>query len=63
MSEPPRTNLFVGCCNCPTFSADKIFQNNFEKPLDNQRKMCYNDKAMRDRNPLLNKMGGEPTAV
>ena len=38
------------------------FKNNFEKPLDNQHKMCYNDKAMRDRNPLLNKMGGEPTA-
>ena len=62
MSEPPRTNLFVRCCNCPTFSADKIFQNKFEKPLDNQHKMCYNNKAMRDRNPLLNKMGGEPTA-
>ena len=24
--------------------------------------MCYNDKAVRDRNPPLNKMGGEPTA-
>ena len=33
-----------------------------KKVLDNQHKMCYNDKAVRDRNPLLNKMGGEPTA-
>lgn len=44
------------------FRQTKFFKNNFEKPLDNQHKMCYNDKAVRDRNPLLNKMGGEPTA-
>ena len=44
------------------FRQTKFFKNNFEKPLDNPHKMCYNDKAVRDRNPPLNKMGGEPTA-
>ena len=46
-------------------SREKVFEKgcDFSKiPLDSQHKMCYNDKAVRDRNPLLNKMGGEPTA-
>lgn len=37
------------------FRQTEFFKNNFEKPLDNQHKMCYNDKAVRDRNPPLNK--------
>lgn len=44
------------------FRQTEFFKNNFEKPLDSQHKMCYNNKAVRDRNPPLNKMGGEPTA-
>ena len=65
----PRVGQLSGVANCwqrsvqnPNKSARNFFKNNFEKPLDNQHKMCYNDKAVRDRNPLLNKMGGEPTA-
>lgn len=42
----------------PYQSVANFFKNNFEKPLDNQHKMCYNIRAVRDRNPADNQKNG-----